>query len=441
MGAIPRPSPSVTSSASTMSVAHPTGCRSRGLPRHRPPSRRQMKRKLVAAPRTGWPNGDGRRPTGGLVTSVPLPETHREADERFMARALALAWRGAGQTSPNPPVDAVVVHRGKFVSAGYHRRAGGPHAEVVALRQADRQARGATLYVTLEPCCHLEKRTPPCVPLIMASGVKRVVAAMRDPNPKVSGRGLTALRRAGLRVDVGAGAGEAEQLTTPYRRLITTGRPFVTLKVAATLDGKIATAKGESRWITSAAAQKMVHLLRARSDAILVGIGTVLVDDPSLTVRTGSSRLRAPLRGVLDPSLRIPRTAKVLTDGRAPTLIVTASSGSPTKRAAVEQAGAHVVVLPARHGRILWRGLLKELGRRGIASLLIEGGAEVNASALREGVVDRLIFFLAPKILGGRDAIDAVGGVSPKNLSEALPLKVTSVTRVGHDILVEGRFC
>jgi len=358
-----------------------------------------------------------------------------------MARALALAWRGAGQTSPNPPVGAVVVHQGKIVSAGYHRRAGGHHAEVVALRQADRQARGATLYVTLEPCCHLNKRTPPCVPLIIASGIKRIVVAMRDPNPQVRGRGLAALRRAKLQVSVGMGAEEAERLIEPYRRLITTGRPFVTLKVAATLDGKIATAKGESRWITSPAAQKMVHRLRARSDAILVGIGTVLLDDPSLTVRTGSSRGRAPLRVVLDPSLRIPMTAKVLTDGRAPTLIVTTSSGTPTKRAAVEKTGAHVVVLPARHGRILWRNLLKVLGRRGIASLLIEGGAGVNASALREGVVDRLLFFLAPKILGGRDAIDAVGGVSPKNLSEALPLKVTSVTRVGHDILVEGRFC
>ena len=356
-----------------------------------------------------------------------------------MARALALAWRGAGRTNPNPPVGAVVVRQGTIVSAGYHRRAGWPHAEVVALRQADRQARGATLYVTLEPCCHLNKRTPPCVPLIIASGIKRVVAAIRDPNPHVRGRGLAALRRAGLQVNVGVGAEEAERLIEPYRRLITTGRPLVTLKVAATLDGKIATAKGESRWITSPAAQKMVHLLRARSDAILVGIGTVLVDDPSLTVRTGSSRGRVPLRVVLDPSLRIPMTAKVLTDGRAPTLIVTTSSGSSTKRAAVEKTGAHVVVLPARHGRILWRGLLKELGRREIASLLIEGGAEVNASALREGVVDRLLFFLAPKILGGRDAIDAVGGVSPKNLSEALPLKVTSVTRVGHDILVEGR--
>ena len=360
-------------------------------------------------------------------------------DEHFMAQALALAWHGAGQTSPNPPVGAVIVHQGKIVGTGYHQRAGGPHAEVVALRQAGRRARGATLYVTLEPCCHLDKRTPPCVPLIIASGIKRVVAATRDPNPQVRGRGLAALRRAKLQVKVGVEAAQAERLIEPYRRLITTGQPFVTLKVAATLDGKIATAKGESRWITSPSAREMAHLLRARSDAILVGIGTILADDPSLTVRTGSPRGRAPLRVVLDPSLSIPLAAKLLTDGQAPTLIVTTTSGSPAKRATLEKKGAHVVVLPARHRRVAWRGLLKELGRRGIASLLIEGGAEVNASALRERVVDRVLFFLAPKILGGRDAISAVGGESPHNLSEALPLKVTSVTRVGPDILIEGR--
>src|SRR2546425_7600233 len=230
MGAIPRPSPSVTSSASTMSVAHPTGCRSRGLPRHRPPSRLQMKRKLVAAPHTGWPDGHRRRPTGGLVTSVPLPETHREADERFMARALSLAWRGAGQTSPNPAVGAVVVRQGKVVGTGYHRRAGGHHAEVVALRQPSPRARAATLYGTLDPCCHLNKRTPPCVPLIIASGIKRVVAATRDPNPQVRGRGLAALRRAKLQGNVGGGGGGGERPLQPYPRAITTRPAVVTFE-------------------------------------------------------------------------------------------------------------------------------------------------------------------------------------------------------------------
>ncbi|MBI3808939.1 MAG: bifunctional diaminohydroxyphosphoribosylaminopyrimidine deaminase/5-amino-6-(5-phosphoribosylamino)uracil reductase RibD [Nitrospirae bacterium] len=355
-----------------------------------------------------------------------------------MARALALAARGLGATSPNPPVGAVVVRGNRVVGEGYHRRAGGPHAEVLALRRAGGRARGATLYVTLEPCCHLDKRTLPCVPAIIASGVVRVVMAVRDPNPKVRGRGLTALRRAGLRVDLGVGSADAELLTEPYRTLITSGRPFVTLKVASTLDGKIATAKGESRWITGPAARKLVHQLRARADAIVTGIGTILADDPSLTARTGSVHGRTPLRIVFDPSLRISLRANVLKDRKAPTLIVTTPQAILAKRAALQKIGAEVLVLPSRRGRIQWRWLLSELGRRGIASLLIEGGAEVNASALREGVVDRVLFFLAPRMLGGRDAVGAIGGLSPAHLSDALHLKRTTVMRVGPDILVEG---
>jgi len=357
-----------------------------------------------------------------------------------MAQALRLAARGLGTTSPNPPVGAVIVRRGRVVGAGFHRRAGGPHAEAVALRRAGQRARGATLYVTLEPCCHLDKRTPPCVPIILASGITRTVIAARDPNPKVLGRGVTALRRAGIRVEVGVGHGEAHRLLEPYRTRVTTGRPFVTLKVAATLDGKIATAKGESRWITGPAARKAVHRLRAQSDAVLVGIGTVLTDDPSLTVRTGRTGGRAPLRIVLDPSLRIPLRAKVLTDAEAPTLIVTTKAGSAGKRAALTRRGIEVLMLPAPRGRVAWTTLLRDLGRRGVSSLLIEGGAEVNASALRERAVDRVLFFLAPTILGGRDAVSAIGGPSPPRLAHAMALKGVTVTRIGPDILVEGRF-
>lgn len=355
-----------------------------------------------------------------------------------MARALALAARGLGLTSPNPPVGAVVVHRGRVVGEGCHRHAGGPHAEVLALRRAGAQAQGATLYVTLEPCCHLEKRTPPCVPAVIASGITRVVVAVRDPNPKVRGRGLTLLRQAGLRVDAGIGRADAERLLEPYTTWITTRRPFVILKVAATLDGKIATATGESRWITGPAARTLVHQARARADAIVTGIGTVLADDPSLTARVGSGQGRTPLRIVLDPSLRIPRHAKVLRDGLAPTVIVTTARASHAQRAAVQKIGAEVLVLPSKRGRIAWSALLSELGRRGIASLLIEGGADVNASALREGVVDRVLYFLAPRLLGGQDAVGAIGGRSPAQLSEALTLKRVTVTRVGPDILVEG---
>ncbi|TAL09215.1 MAG: bifunctional diaminohydroxyphosphoribosylaminopyrimidine deaminase/5-amino-6-(5-phosphoribosylamino)uracil reductase RibD [Nitrospirae bacterium] len=362
----------------------------------------------------------------------------RECDEHFMERALALAARGLGTTSPNPPVGAVVVRSGRVVGEGYHRRAGGPHAEALALRRAGARARGATLYVTLEPCCHLDKRTPPCVPAIIASGVARVVVAARDPNPRVRGRGMAALRRAGLRVDPGVGTAGSEKLIEPYRTLITTGRPFVTLKVASTLDGKIATARGESRWITGPASRGLVHFLRSRSDAVVTGIGTVLADDPRLTARTGSAQEHAPLRIVLDPSLRIPLRAKVLRGRKAPTLVVTTEQSPRAKRAALRKAGAEALVLPSHRGRITWRALLSELGRRGIASLVIEGGAEVNASALREGAVDRVLFFLAPRMLGGADAVGAIGGRSPVRLSEALPLKRVSVMRVGPDILVEG---
>ena len=362
----------------------------------------------------------------------------RELDEHFMARALALAARGLGTTSPNPPVGAVVVRRGRVVGEGYHRRAGAPHAEALALRRAGPKARGGTLYVTLEPCCHFDKRTPPCVPSIVVSGIKRVIVAVRDPNPKVRGRGLAALRRARLRVDLGAGSAEAGKLIAPYRTLITTGRPFVTLKMASTLDGKIATARGESRWITGPAARKLVHQLRAASDAIVTGSGTVLADDPRLTARTGSPQGRRPLRIVLDPSLHIPLGAKVLRDRKAPTLIVTTTAGAAANRAALQKIGAEVLVLPSRRGRIRWRTLLSDLGRRGIAALMIEGGAEVNASALREGVVDRVLYFLAPRLLGGRDAVGAVGGLSPAHLSDALSLKRAVVMRIGPDILVEG---
>ena len=355
-----------------------------------------------------------------------------------MARALALASRGLGTTSPNPPVGAVVVRRGRVVGEGYHRRAGGPHAEALALRRAGARARGATLYVTLEPCCHLDKRTPPCVPSIITSGIMRVVVAARDPNPRVRGRGATALRRAGLHVDLGVEQAGAEKLIEPYRTLITTGRPFVTLKVASTLDGKIATARGESRWITGPGARALVHFLRARADAILTGIGTILADDPSLTARTGAAHGPTPLRIVLDPSLRIPPRAKVLRDRKAPTLVVTTPDASAAKRAALKKIGVEALVLPSRRGRIQWRALLAELGRRGVASLVIEGGAEVNASALREGAVDRVLVFLAPRMLGGKDAVGVIGGRSPARLSEALQLKRVSVMRVGPDILVEG---
>jgi diaminohydroxyphosphoribosylaminopyrimidine deaminase / 5-amino-6-(5-phosphoribosylamino)uracil reductase len=360
-------------------------------------------------------------------------------DLRYMEQALALARRGLGTTSPNPPVGAVVVRKHRVVGAGYHRRAGGPHAEVFALRQAGVRARGATLYLTLEPCCHIRKRTPPCVPLILQSGVRRVVIGSRDPNPQVAGRGLAALRRAGLMVKLGVARATADALIEPYATRVTQGRPFVTLKAAATLDGKIATASGESQWITGPLARRRVQQLRAQSDAVVVGVGTVIADDPSLTVRGKSGRTRQPSRIVLDAQLRTPLSAKVLTDRRAPTIIVTTFDAPKTLRESMERLGVEVLVMPATHGRIVWKPLLQDLGRRGMNAVLIEGGGEVNATALRTGVVDRVILFLAPQLLGGRDAIAVIGGTSPTHLADAIRLRDTTVTRVGKDLMVEAR--
>jgi diaminohydroxyphosphoribosylaminopyrimidine deaminase/5-amino-6-(5-phosphoribosylamino)uracil reductase len=355
-----------------------------------------------------------------------------------MLQALALAARGVGRTGPNPPVGAVVVRHRRVVGRGYHRGAGTPHAEVLALRQAGARSRGATLYITLEPCCHLDKLTPPCVPLIVAKRLRRVVIATTDPNPKVRGRGVAALRRGGISVTSGVGRAEADALIEPYRVRMLSGRPFVTLKIACTLDGKIATARGESRWITGIRSRQAVQRLRSRTDAILVGIGTVLADDPSLTVR-GRGRMRCPLRIVLDPRLRIPPKAKLLTDGRAPTLLIATSLAPKASRSALRYHGAEILVLPDRNGRIKWSQLLNALGRRGISSLLIEGGAEVNASVLGEGAVNRVVLFIAPRLLGGRDAIGAIGGVSPTRLVDALMLRHITVRRIGSDIMVEGR--
>jgi diaminohydroxyphosphoribosylaminopyrimidine deaminase / 5-amino-6-(5-phosphoribosylamino)uracil reductase len=352
---------------------------------------------------------------------------------------LALAAQGVGTTSPNPPVGAVVVRSGKVIGAGFHRSAGLPHAEVLALCQAGARAQGATLYVSLEPCCHLDKRTAPCVPAILKTGIARVVVATPDPNPKVRGRGIQALRRAGVKVKMGIGRAQAEALIEPYRMRVTTGRPFVTLKIAATLDGKIATARRESRWITGLAARRAVRKLREASDGILVGIGTVLADDPSLTARKDSGPATNPLRIILDPKLRIPLEAKVLTDGKAHTLVLTTRTSLKKKRALLEDSGAEVLVLTDNRGRFPWKTILSELGRRGVNALLIEGGAEVSASVLRSGAVDRLMYFIAPKLLGGNDAVGAVGGSSPARLLDALLLQDVTVSQIGVDLLVTGR--
>ena len=360
-----------------------------------------------------------------------------------MMLALRLAARGRGTTSPNPMVGAIVVNGGRIVGRGYHLRPGLPHAEVLALRRAGSRSRGGTLYVTLEPCCHLKKRTAPCVPAILHSGVRRVVIAQRDPNPVVNGRGAAALRRAGRSVSLGVAQREAEALNRVYGHWIRTKRPFVTLKAGMTLDGQIATSSGEAKWITSKPSRREVHQLRSEVDAILVGVGTVMSDDPSLTARVGvhlkQLAKRQPLRVVVDSRLRIPLNAKILrhVDG-AKTLIATTRAAPAARRAALQRRGAEVVVLPLVRGRVSLPAVMRELGKRGITSLLVEGGAEINAAMLRARLIQQVRLYVAPSLLGGIDAKGMIGGKSPGRLRAALKLKHVRTRSLGGDLVVEG---
>lgn len=366
-------------------------------------------------------------------------------DLKYMALALRLAAKGRGRTSPNPMVGAVVVSRGEIVGQGSHRRVGGPHAEVIALSQAGSRAKGGTLYVTLEPCSHLKKRTPPCVPLVIHSGVRRVVVAMVDPNPQVRGRGLAQLKRAGIRVDVGCREAEAERLNETYIHWVQTGRPFTILKAGMTLDGQIATARGESQWITEEAARMQAHRLRADVDAILVGIGTVLRDDPRLTARSAADPFRLvqrqPLRIVVDSRLRIPLKAKVLQDQQtAHTLIATTAAASARKMEMLKAQGIDVLVLPKAGGHVSLPVLWARLGQLGVTTVLVEGGSDLNAAVLRAGLPQRLMCFVAPLLLGGQDAKGLFGGLSPRRLRDAVPLKNLRVEPVGRDILIQADF-
>ncbi len=368
-------------------------------------------------------------PAEGGVNGHATPST-------YMARALALARRAIGQTSPNPMVGAVVVNGGRVVGEGYHRRAGLPHAEIEALRKAGAHTRGGTLYVTLEPCNHTG-RTPPCCDAILTSGISRVVVAAKDPNPITNGRGIARLRRAGVDVVTGVLEREAAALNAPFQKAMTTGLPFAVAKVGQSLDGKIATARGESRWITSPASRRLAHRWRGRVDAILVGVNTVLVDDPRLTARGMSRQRGRPVRVIVDSHLRIPLRARCLSS-HSPTLIATTvSSGS--KRARLARRGIEILTFPATRGRVPLRRLFRELARRGIQSILIEGGGEVLASAVAERLVDRLVFFIAPILIGGRAAPGSFGGAGVSRLSRAIRLEELTCTRVGPDLCVEAR--
>lgn len=358
-------------------------------------------------------------------------------DGIWMARALALARRGEGLTRPNPPVGAVLVKNGRVVGEGWHRRAGGPHAEIAALRQAGTRARGAGLFVTLEPCC-TEGRTPPCTDAIIAAGVRRVVAAVRDPNPAHAGRGLRRLRAAGVEVVVGVAAAEAAALIEPFAQWILHGSPWVTLKLAVTLDGRIADSSGASKWISGAAARTLVQDERRRSDAILVGIGTVVADDPSLLPRP--ARGRRPWRVVVDPRGRTPMSAKLLNDdARGQSLIMVGPDCDPSRAMAFLRKGAAVAVVETlADGRLSMRALLDHLGRLGVLRVLCEGGARLAGELLDSRAADEILWFVAPSILGGSKAVSAVGGAD-RNLADALRFHIADMRRVGEDLMIRAR--
>jgi diaminohydroxyphosphoribosylaminopyrimidine deaminase/5-amino-6-(5-phosphoribosylamino)uracil reductase len=360
------------------------------------------------------------------------------ADVVFMRRALALAERARGLTSPNPMVGALVVDAGGAVAGeGYHRAAGQPHAEVEALDAAGRRAAGGTLYVTLEPCTH-HGRTPPCAPRVIASGVRRVVVAIEDANPAVAGRGVAALRDASIEVAVGALAGEATRLNRAFITAMRLGRPHVTLKGAITLDGRIADVDRRSQWITGEAARRHAHRLRSEADAIVVGVETVLEDDPRLTVRLDTPWPREPYRVVVDSRARTPDAAQILSAGTpARTVVAIGAAAAADRVTALRARGVTVASCAGAAGRVDLAALLRWLAEREVRSVLVEGGGEVHAGFLDAGLVDRVAVFVAPLLLGGRTAPSLVGGAG-RSLKDAIRLEAFEVTPLGTDLLLEA---
>ncbi len=363
-------------------------------------------------------------------------------DDGYMLRALELARRGVALAHPNPLVGAVVVQRGRIVGEGFHTYERRTHAESLALARAGARARGATLYVNLEPCCHTG-RTGPCTAAILEAGVRRVVTAMADPNPVVSGRGIRQLRRRGVQVDVGVSAADAQELNEAFSHWMLTGRPFVTLKTALTLDGQIASPNHKEKWITSSVSREEVQQIRHASDTILTGVGTVIADDPRMTDRTGLPRRRALLRVVLDSHLRLPLDSKLVKFADGDVVVFTTPGADPRKAAALGRRGVEVVRLGSgrgRNGRVPLREAIVELGRRQILSVLIEAGSQLNGAALDAKIVDKMILFYAPRILGATVAPVALRGGKVQSLAAASELANLRLRSVGPDFVVEGYF-
>ncbi|MBM4149227.1 MAG: bifunctional diaminohydroxyphosphoribosylaminopyrimidine deaminase/5-amino-6-(5-phosphoribosylamino)uracil reductase RibD [Lentisphaerae bacterium] len=360
-----------------------------------------------------------------------------DSDDQWMARAIALARRAEGLTRPNPPVGAVVVRNGKAVGEGYHRKAGGPHAEVIALRMADRLARGATVYISLEPCSTFG-RTPPCTDALIEAGVGRVVVSVLDPNPIHRGRGVRLLRRAGMEVSIGVLENHGNETIAPFACWIRNHRPFVTLKMAMSLDARIAGADGRSKWITGSRARAAVQELRSRADAIMVGVGTVLADNPSLICR--SRRTRRPARVVVDSLCRTPVRARMLRESGGGRVIIAAGPDAPAARVkALRGAGAAVTVMPASApGRIDLHALMRMLGKEGYLHVLCEGGGALAGSLVSSGLVDELWTFIAPILLGGGTAKPAFD-MEGRPLSSALDLDIIEHVRFCKDLLIRAK--
>lgn len=358
-------------------------------------------------------------------------------DRRFMQEAIRLARLGVGVASPNPPVGCVIVRRGAIVGRGTHVYRRRDHAEVAALNEAGGRARGATAYVTLEPCCH-HGRTPPCAPALVSAGVRRVVVAVEDPNPEVNGRGIAALKAAGVRVDTGMLREQAQRLIEVFACHVTTGSPFVVAKAGMTLDGRIGIPGRGRLQITSGQSSEVNERLRHRLDAVLVGVGTVLEDDPRLTYRGKAEKGRALVRVVLDSRLRTPPSAHLFDAASSPVILYCSASAPAGRRKALEKRGAEIVRVPRLRGGLSLQHVLRDLGRREILGILVEGGSTVHWSFLSQGMVDKFYFIVAPLLLGGRTALPAVAGAGFAGLESAARLKITSARLAGGDLVVEA---
>jgi len=358
--------------------------------------------------------------------------------EYYMGRTFELAKKGWGRTNPNPMVGAVIVKDDRVIAEGFHEAIGCAHAEVSAFNNAVEDVAGSTMYVNLEPCSHYGK-TPPCAKAIIEKKIKKVIVAMIDPNPKVSGRGVQMLRDAGIEVEVGILEEEARKLNEIFINYVTKNKPFVILKTAMTLDGKIASSTGDSKWVTSQESRTHVHVLRDRVSAIMVGINTVIKDNPMLTARLEQKDGKDPIRVIVDSKGIIPMDSKVLSkDSKAGVILATTSRIQEDKEKQLIDNGVRVIKAEGKDGRVDLQKLMQELYKLEIDSVLLEGGGTLNAAALESGIVDKVMFFIAPKILGGKDAITPVEGKGIQSMSEALKVKNVSFSKFGEDILLEG---